>query len=58
MSKTQKALDPIAAINAEAAKARRSADKIGIMSIKSANQWVDDAMEEPDPKRYFYYLLV
>ena len=33
-------------------------DKIGIMSIKSANQWVDDALEEPDPKRYFYDLLV
>lgn len=58
MSKTQKKTDPITAINAEAAKARRSADKIGIMSIKSANQWVDDALEEPDPKRYFYDLLV
>ena len=58
MSKTQKITDPIAAINAEADKARRSADKIGIMSIKSANQWVDDALEEPDPKRYFYDLLV
>ncbi len=58
MSQTQKTIDPIAAINAEADKARRGADKIGIMSIKSANQWVDDALAEPDPKRYFYDLLV
>ena len=58
MNKPQKAIDPIAAINAEADKARRTADKIGIMSIKSANQWVDDALSEPDPKRYFYDLLV
>ena len=58
MSKTQKIKDPIAAIKAEADKARRSADKIGIMSIKSANEWVDDALAEPDPKRYFYDLLV
>ena len=58
MSKPQKAIDPIAAIHAEAEKARRSADKIGIMSIKSANEWVDDALTEPDPKRYFYGLLV
>ena len=37
MSKPQKATDPIAAIHAEAEKARRSADKIGIMSTKRAN---------------------
>ena len=39
-------------------KPERLPDKIGIMSVKSANQWVDDALEEPDPKHYFYDLLV
>ena len=24
------------------------------MAEKSANQWVDDALEEPDPKQYFH----
>lgn len=51
-------LDPIGAIRAEAEKAMRSPDKVGIMSIKSANQWVDDAMLEPDPEIYFHGLLV
>ncbi len=58
MNMTRNTADPVAAINAEADKARRSADKIGIMPIKSANQWVDDALTQPDPKRYFHDLLV
>ena len=51
-------IDPIAAITAEIEKAMRAPDRIGIMSVKSANQWVDDALQEPDPKMYFYDLLV
>ena len=51
-------IDPIAAITAEIEKFQKMPDRIGIMSVKSANQWVDDAMQEPDPKTYFYDLLV
>ena len=51
-------IDPIAAINAEAEKALNSPNKIGIMAVKSANQWVDDAMKEPIPKKYFWDLIV
>lgn len=51
-------LDPIGAIHAEAEKAKRSPNKVGIMSVKPANQWVDDALQEPDPERYFHGLLV
>lgn len=51
-------LDPIGAIRAEAEKAKRAPNKVGIMSVKSANQWVDDAMAEPNPERYFHGLLV
>jgi KaiC/GvpD/RAD55 family RecA-like ATPase len=55
---TTDTINPIAAIMAEVEKAQRVLDKIGIMAVKSANQWVDDALEEPDPKLYFYDLLV
>ena len=55
---TTDTINPIEAIKAEIAKAQRAPDKIGIMAVKSANQWVDDALEEPDPKLYFYDLLV
>ena len=51
-------IDPIAAITAEIEKFQKMPDRIGIMSVKSANQWVDDALQEPDPKMYFYDLLV
>jgi len=51
-------IDPIAAITAEIEKFQKMPDRIGIMSVKSANQWVDDALQEPDPKTYFYDLLV
>ena len=51
-------INPIEAITAEMEKLLKQPDKIGIMSVKSANQWVDDALEEPDPKHYFYDLLV
>lgn len=51
-------LDPLGAIGAEADKARRAPDKVGIMAIKSANDWVDDGLAAPDPKMYFHGLIV
>ena len=51
-------MNPIDAIHSEADKARRAPGKIGIMSVKTANQWVDDAMSEPMPRKYFHGLLV
>ena len=41
-------LDPLGAIGAEADKARRAPDKVGIMAIKSANDWVDDGLAAPE----------
>ena len=50
--------NPLGAIEAEAEKARRAPDKVGIMAIKSANDWVDDGLAAPDPKMYFHGLIV
>lgn len=50
--------DPIGAIDEEASKAQKAPDKVGIMAIKSANDWVDDGLAAPDPKMYFHDLIV
>lgn len=51
-------LDPVAAIARDIKKAKRAPKKIGIMSVKSANQWIEDSKDQPDPKIYFHDLIV
>ena len=30
----------------------------GLLSIKAANEWIQDSLKTPDPKMYFYDLIV
>ena len=49
--------NPVSAINAEIEKAKQAPDQIGILTFKSANQWVDEGLSMPDPKMYFHNLV-
>lgn len=51
-------LNPIEAINEEIEKAKRVPKKVGLLSIKPANDWIDDALRRPDPVVYFHGLIV
>lgn len=50
--------NPVEAINEEIEKAKNAPDKVGLLSIKSANAWIEDAMKRPDPVVYFHGLIV
>lgn len=50
--------NPVEAIKKEAEKAKRAPRKVGLLSIKSANAWVEDALSRPDPRTFFYGLIV
>lgn len=50
--------DPRPAIAAEAVKASKSPRRVGLLAIKSANDWIEDSINTPDPKTYFHNLIV
>lgn len=50
--------NPIESIVGEVEKAGRAPKRAGLLSIKSANDWVNDAINTPDPKMYFHNLIV
>lgn len=50
--------NPIAGIVGEVEKAGHAPKRAGLLSIKSANDWVNDAINTPDPKMYFHNLIV
>ena len=56
--KQQQPLSPFEAIQQDKKKVRRRGKKVGIMEIKSCNQWIKDSMEMPDPKIYYHDLIV
>ena len=49
---------PIAGIVGEVERAVHAPKRAGLLSIKSANDWVNDAINTPDPKMYFHNLIV
>lgn len=51
-------LGPIAAIKKEVEKTKRAPKKIGILTVQSANDCIEDSLNTPDPKTYFYGLIV
>ena len=55
---TPETFDILEGLRGELDKARRSPDKVGLFSVKSANAWIDDALARPDPKSWFYGLIV
>ncbi len=50
--------NPIASIVEEVEKAGHAPKREGLLSIKSANDWVNDAINTPEPKMYFHNLIV
>ena len=50
--------NPVADILEEVEKAKRAPKVAGILTIKSANDWIEDAAKRPDPKLYFHGLIV
>lgn len=51
-------LNPVEAIQEEIEKAKRAPKRVGLLSIKSANAWIEDSLRAPDPKMYFHDLIV
>ena len=58
MPENNKPLDPRSAIAAEAGKARKAPRHIGLLSVKAANDWIEESLLAPDPKTYFHDLIV
>ena len=50
--------NPVEGIIEEVEKAKRAPKVAGILTIKSANDWIEDAAKRPDPKLYFHGLIV
>ena len=48
---------PVQGILQEVEKAKRAGKKAGILSMKPANDWIEDAASRPDP-RFFYHGLI
>lgn len=49
---------PVEAILAEVDNARKAPRRVGLLSIKPANAWIEDSINTPDPKTYFNGLIV
>ena len=52
------ALNPIQALAAEGRKAQALPIKIGSLSVKRANQWVEESLTRPDPRFFCNGLIV
>lgn len=52
------ALNPIQALAAEGRKAQALPIKIGALSVKRANQWVEESLTRPDPRFFCGGLIV
>lgn len=51
-------LNPVEAIKEEIEKAKRAPKRCGLLSIKSANAWIEDSIRIPAPKMYLHNLIV
>lgn len=58
MKKRESVKNPIEAIASEVDKAKKAPKKVGLLSIKKANDWVDDAMARPNPRTFCRDLIV
>jgi len=50
--------NPVEDIQQEVEKAIRAPKHVGLLSIKSANAWIEDSIKTPDPKMFFHGLIV
>lgn len=51
-------LNPIEDMQKEFDKARRAPRRVGLLSVKKANDWIEDSLNTPDPKTFFNGLIV
>lgn len=51
-------ISPVELVAHEVEKAERAPKKAGLLSIKSANDWIEDSIKMPDPKTFFNGLIV
>lgn len=49
---------PIDSILREVEKTKRAPKKVGLLSVKPANDWIEDSLKTPDPKTFFHGLIV
>lgn len=49
---------PVTDIIEEVEKAKRAPKKAGVLSIRTANEWIEEEFNKPDPKTYFYGLII
>lgn len=49
--------NPVEAIQGEIEKAEHAPKKVGLLSVKSANDWINDSLALPDPKTYWHGLI-
>ena len=54
---TTSEVDPLAEIAKEVEAVKRSPDKCGLLSVKPANAWVEDALTRPNPESYYHGLF-
>ena len=55
---SQFSIDPIAAITAEIERIARAPDKLGLLSVQSANAWIEESINTPPPRKYCDGLIV
>lgn len=51
-------ISPVELVAQAVEKAERAPKKVGLLSIKSANDWIEDSIKMPDPKTFFNGLIV
>ena len=58
MEHTEQNKNPLDLIQQEVEKAKRAPKKVGLLSVKPANDWIVDSLNSPDPKTFFHDLIV
>ena len=51
-------LNPLEDMKKEFNIALRAPRKVGLLSVKKANDWIEDSLNTPDPKTFFHGLIV
>lgn len=55
---SQVSANPLEAIAEEVEKAKLAPKHVGLLSVKSANAWIESSLRRPDPRTFFHGLIV
>lgn len=55
---SQVSANPLEAIAEEVEKAKLAPKHVGLLSVKSANAWIESSLKRPDPRTFFKGLIV